>query len=230
MLGLPKQLQRLFSTLLPFRPNTPELYLVAFSHGSVCGPDSPLAGHSNERLEFLGDAVIELIVSRYLVERFPALKEGRLTQLRARLVSRESLDRLAEAIGLGDYIISSPYASMNAKHMAGNALEALWGAIYLDQGYDTAQALFVELLLETHIQWDVLLENPVDYKSQLLIWSQQHLADVHIATHCVHPTSHRFRATIIVDGAERVSAFGASKKRAEQEAARLFLETSQPAS
>ena len=125
-----------------FLPNNVELYKLALIHRSA----SVVAdGRSinNERLEFLGDAVIESVTSDYLFIEFPDYNEGQLTQLRSKLVSRQSLNAIAREIGLDECVICNGSASASQKHIFGDAFEAMMGAIYLDQGYDFVNRLLI---------------------------------------------------------------------------------------
>ncbi|MBQ2394165.1 MAG: ribonuclease III, partial [Alistipes sp.] len=118
-----------------FIPNNIELYKLALIHKSA---SQSIGGHhiNNERLEFLGDAVIESVTSDYLYIEFPDKNEGFMTQLRAKIVSRQSLNDIARKIGLDKYVVYNSGGNFTQKHIYGDAFEAMMGAVYLDQGYE----------------------------------------------------------------------------------------------
>lgn len=210
--------------VLLVRPRSVALYELAFTHASLRGVEGYLPEETNERLEFLGDSVIELIVTEYLYENFPTLSEGHLTWMRSRVISRESMNSFSESLSLSSYVMAAPGALQSAKHCAGNTLEALFGALYLDVGLVQTTAVFRRLVLDAQVDWDDLLRNPVDHKSRLFQWSQEFGHNLSISCRRVAADTPRFLATIALDGEFCVTAFGDSKKRAEGEAARLFLE------
>ena len=124
-----------------FYPKNIALYRVAFTHKSVAAETVGYYHVSNERMEYLGDAVLSTAVADYLFHTYPTQPEGFLTEMRSRIVSRASLNKLSEKLGFGDYIRHTPDVGNNAHSMGGNAFEALMGAIYLDRGFDFAKHL-----------------------------------------------------------------------------------------
>ena len=158
-----------------------------------------------ERLEFLGDAVIEAIVSDYLFIEFPEHDEGFLTQLRSRIVSRSTLNALGIRLGLDKHIIVQGGGNFAQKHLYGDALEAMMGAIYMDKGYDIANRLFINDILRKYINLGSLTHTETDFKSRLSVWGQK--CKRQVAFHTVngsdftsqHPT---FRSVVTLDGQE----------------------------
>lgn len=150
-----------------------DLYVQAFQHKSVAKSDQKGFKLSNERLEFLGDAVISSIVAEFIYNAYPRESEGFLTQLRARIVSRESLNRLGKKIDLEQHIKFR--ASKNNSHssLIGNVFESLIGAIYLDKGYSTTKEILLESIFKKYIDLKVVEQTNTDYKSQLLINCQK---------------------------------------------------------
>ena len=149
-------------------PNNIELYKLALIHRSASlflDDGTPI---NNERLEFLGDAVLESIVSDYLFIEFPEQNEGFLTKLRSRIVSRASLNKLAVRIGLDRHIITQGNYSSQQKNLYGDALEAMVGALYLDKGYDFTNRLIINHLLNRYIDLVDITEQETDFKSRLI--------------------------------------------------------------
>ena len=148
------------------RPINQRLYLEAITHSSYKNIEN--SQYDNERLEFLGDAFISLAVANYLFKVYPDENEGYLTQLRAKIVSRESLNKIGEDIGLQNFILYQK-SSNNYKSLIGNTFEALYGAILIDIGLEKAQKSIEEFILKGQINIDqIILENR-DYKSELLM-------------------------------------------------------------
>lgn len=204
-----------------FLPNNVELYKLALIHRSA----SVVAdGRSinNERLEFLGDAVIESVTSDYLFIEFPDYNEGQLTQLRSKLVSRQSLNAIAREIGLDECVICNGSASASQKHIFGDAFEAMMGAIYLDRGYEFVNRLLINDIFYHHQNLEELTESETDFKSRLIEWCQKNRHTVEFRTKhgqgyaSNHPV---FLATVLIDKVEAGHGIGDSKKEAEQRAA-----------
>ena len=128
---------------------------------------------NNERLEFLGDAVIEAATSDYVFIEFPDKDEGFMTQLRSRIVSRQSLNALAIQLGLDKQVIANAGAGLVQKHIFGDAFEAMMGAIYLDQGYEFVNRLLINRLYYRYLNIDDLTRSDPDYKSRLIEWCQK---------------------------------------------------------
>lgn len=212
---------RMIDDMFGFVPHNIELYKLALIHKSaslVLDNGQPI---NNERLEFLGDAVIEAVTSDYLFIEFPDRDEGFLTQLRSKIVSRQSLNELAVKLGLDTQVISNG-AGATQKHIYGDAFEAMMGAIYLDQGYDFTNRLLINRIYADCLNIGELTESETDFKSRLIEWSQKHHHRIAFRTECDkgsaanHPL---FYATVLVDEIEVGHGTGESKKEAEQHAA-----------
>lgn len=207
------------------------IYEQALTHRSVLRQDGERYTASNERLEFLGDAVLGLLVAEYLYDEFPKKDEGFLTQMRSKLVNnKRALARFAEAIDLGDYVILSPNMEQsggrNNASILADAFEAVIGALYLDQGEEAAGA-FVQDTIFNVLDVTVIAQQRHNYKSALQEYVQ--------ARGWSHPEyrliseegpSHRrlFTVEVLVRGNSRGQGTGRSKKKAEQEAAGEALE------
>ena len=219
--GIDKEYYRFVDDMFGFIPHNIELYKLALIHKSA---SQSIGGHhiNNERLEFLGDAVIESVTSDYLYIEFPAKNEGFLTQLRAKIVSRQSLNDIAHKIGLDRYVVYNSGGNFTQKHIYGDAFEAMIGAIYLDQGYDFVNRLLINNIYYNHLSIDSLTESETDFKSRLIEWCQKKRHTVAFRTrsdaHAPH-TAPSFYSTVLIDGIEVGHGVGDSKKVAEQNAA-----------
>ncbi|MFI3280656.1 MAG: ribonuclease III [Rikenellaceae bacterium] len=205
-----------------FVPHNIDLYKLALIHKSASLVLADGSHINNERLEYLGDAVIESVTSDYLYIQYPLENEGFLTQLRSKIVSRQSLNKLARAIGLDKHIISKANGTFSQKHIFGDAFEALMGAVYLDKGYDFTNRLLINNIYYKHLDIDELLYSETDYKSRLIEWSQkEHLAIEFRTCNDKESTSLRplFYSKVIIGGVEVGHGIGESKKEAEQRAA-----------
>ncbi|NLA24332.1 MAG: ribonuclease III [Bacteroidales bacterium] len=153
--------------LLGFYPRNPEIYKIAFTHSS-CGYLAKNGKQiNNERLEFVGDAILDAIIADELFVKFPDADEGRLTLMRSQVVKRKSLDSLAIETGVADFIICKSENENNNSHIAGNAFEALIGAIYYDKGFKYCKK-FINKIIKEYINLDSLVEKNEDFKSLLL--------------------------------------------------------------
>ena len=210
------------STKLGIKPSNEDLYLEAITHSSYKNIQS--RGFDNERLEFLGDAFISLTVANYLFKCYPEKQEGYLTQLRAKIVSRDHLNKLGSSIGLEEFILYQKSAN-NYKSLVGNAFEALYGAILLDSGFEKAQKSFENFILIPHLDIDkIILENR-DYKSELLIYFQKKGIKISFETLKDEEFSDslQFLSNIIANGKKIGLGKGSSKKIAEQRASKDAL-------
>ena len=220
--GRDKAYYRIVDDMFGFIPHNIELYKLALIHKSASLILEDGRAINNERLEFLGDAVIEAVTSDYLFIEFPDRDEGFMTQLRSRIVSRQSLNELAVHLGLDRQVISNSGAGIVQKHIYGDAFEAMMGAIYLDQGYDFVNRLLINGIYYRYLNLDELIESETDFKSRLIEWSQKNHHRILFRTDhdqgysSAHPV---FRCMVLVDDIEVGHGSGDSKKEAEQQAA-----------
>ena len=218
--GRDKAYYRMIDDMFGFLPHNIELYKLALIHRSA---SVSVNGQSinNERLEFLGDAVIESVTSDYLFIEFPDYQEGELTKLRSKLVSRQSLNAIAGEIGLDKCVICKPMGGSSQKHIFGDAFEAMMGAIYLDQGYNFVNRLLINDIYPNHASLDEVDESETDFKSRLIEWGQKEHHTIHFRTKGDggKPGAQRFNCIVFVDGIEVGHGAGESKKEAEQLAA-----------
>lgn len=214
--------------LFGVKPNNVELYKLAMVHRSASLLLDDGSAINNERLEFLGDAVIESIVSDYLFIEFPGAHEGFLTQMRSRIVNRATLNRVAKEIGIDRHLIANGGGSYKHQHIYGDALEAVIGAMYLDKGYDFTNRYFINEVLRKKLDLDLLSHTETDYKSRILEWSQKSKRDLKFDTRVDDASTAnkpRFITSVVIDGEEIASGEGRSKKEAEQNGALRAIES-----
>lgn len=205
-----------------FIPHNIELYKLALIHKSASIELEDGRHINNERLEFLGDAVIESVTSDFLFIEFPEKDEGFMTQLRSKIVSRQSLNRIASKLGLDSHVISNAVGNTTQKHIFGDAFEAMIGAIYLDQGYDFANRLLINKIYRQYLSIEDILRSETDFKSRLIEWCQKNHYTIEFRTdsdHTAHTSRPMFHSTVYVDGIAVGHGVGDSKKQAEQSAA-----------
>lgn len=219
--GKDKKYYRAVDDMFGFIAHNIELYKLALIHKSASVVLADGTHINNERLEFLGDAVLESVSSEYLFIEFPDKNEGFLTQLRSKMVSRQMLNEVAKRIGLDDYVITHSSNNLSQKHIYGDAFEAMVGAIYLDQGYDFVNRLLINHIFVDYIKVDNLLVSETDFKSRLIEWCQKnhHTIQYQTANDKSYSSSHPFfYSKVLIDGIEVGYGAGDSKKEAEQRA------------
>ena len=212
--------------LLGFLPFRLSIYKLAFLPKSALVSHPRAASINNERLEYLGDAVLSTIVADYLFRKFPHCDEGFMTKVRARIVKRKNLDYLATQIHIPAMILHGVLPGNKSKHIYGNMLEALVGAIYLDRGYRVARNFFLNRILEKHIDLDLLVNKDPDYKSRVIEWAQKKRIEVVFESLEEHSDNQKFPsfiATISLNGKKTGTGRGSTKKGAEQRAARQAM-------
>ncbi|MFO7933284.1 MAG: ribonuclease III domain-containing protein [Bacteroidales bacterium] len=212
--------------ILGFIPFHLSYYRLAFTPKSAFLHRKRDAYIDNERLEYLGDAVLDAIVADYLFRKFPGKDEGFMTKLRSRIVKRKNLDMLAVKMEIPSMIFRTETAGNESKHLYGNVLEALMGSIYLDRGYGTARRFFIRKIIQKHIDLLQLVERDPDYKSRMIEWAQKNRVEVIFESKEAHSstsTSPVFISSVLLDGERRGTGKGGSKKEAEQRAAKNTL-------
>ena len=216
-----KALYDYIHNILGFYPKNIALYRLAFTHKSMAAETIGNYHVSNERLEYLGDSVLSTVVADYLFHTYPTQPEGFLTEMRSRIVSRVSLNKLSEKLGFGDYIRHTPDVGSNARSMGGNAFEALIGAIYLDRGFNFAKRIIIERIIKVHIDIDELQQTDVNFKSKLLEWSQKRRKNLVFQQLEEIGEGHKkqFHVQIVIDGKPYADAIDRSIRGAEQLAA-----------
>lgn len=231
--------------ILGFYPHNIEIYRIAFSHKSLSyrrDADSKKSGKdrkannrdrkqrsentskplNNERLEYLGDAVLETIVSDILFHHFPHKREGFLTSTRSKIVQREALNRLAADMGLEKLILAAQGTRMSHTNIGGNAFEALMGAIYLDRGFKTCQWFINNRVIGRYVDLDNVAQKEVNFKSKLLEWSQKNRININFKDSACDGEK-GFRTVISIEGITIARGSGRSKKESQQEASKEAL-------
>ncbi len=223
-----KKLVFAIKSIVGSKPLNLSLYQLAVSHSSIAKTNNDGFKESNERLEFLGDAILGSVVAEYLFKKFPFKDEGFLTEIRSRIVNRESLNLLGRKIGLPNIVAyDNPHRSRTHKSIYGNALEALVGAVYLDRGYLFCSKFIIKKLLIPHYDIGELINTDSNHKSKVIEWAQRQ--NKQIAFEIVNIKSignHKeFTAQVVIDNEMKGEGFGHNKKKAEQAAALKACET-----
>ena len=221
-----KELYLSLHDILGFYPRNINYYKQALMHKSIMRREKgkPI---NNERLEFLGDAILDAVVGYIVFEHFEGKREGFLTNARSKIVQRDTLNKLAKELGITNLILSSGNSSSHNSYLGGNAFEALVGAIYLDQGYEACMKFMRERILKEFINIDKMAYKEVNFKSKLIEWSQKNRVDVQfrlIEQKKDDGGSPMFLYQVIIEGVEGGKGKGYSKKESQQLACKLTLE------
>ncbi len=223
-----RELKRAFKLLTGSAPSNLNLYKLALTHSSSAVEVKEDFKGSNERLEYLGDAILSACIADFLFKRYPFKDEGFLTEIRSRLVSRESLNTLGRKMGVMQLV--EVQGGLNNKQMYssifGNTLEAIVGAIYLDKGFKFTSKFIVTKLIIPNFDLDEIIQNSNNYKSTLIEWGQAKGINVTFEiTNIEKFKSHKeFTAMAYLDGQPHKEGHGHNKKKAEQNAALNTLE------
>ncbi len=212
---------------LGFYPQNLKLYDLAFIHKSASTIDSQGNFVNNERLEYLGDAILGAIIADFLYNRFPQEDEGFLTKTRSKLVNRSFLTKLTTDMGLHVFINSNTTKNSDKSHIYGDALEALIGAIYLDHDYQTAKYFVTKKILSQFVNLNEIEQNDSNFKSQLIEWSQKSKKELEFETteeFSDKSKQPKFIAVVKIDNKKVGYGTGTSKKEAQQNAAHIALD------
>ncbi|HUX94698.1 MAG TPA: ribonuclease III [Bacteroidales bacterium] len=205
-----------------FRPGNLKLYEIAFIHRSATFSLPNGKKVNNERLEYLGDAVISAILSDYLFEIFPDASEGFMTKIRSRIVNREVLNQLAVSMGINKILISNVSSLHPTKNLYGDALEALIGSVFLDKGFKKTKKIFIKNILNKYLDLETIVKTDTDYKSLVFEWVQKKKSNLIFTYNEEYDFNLKksvFSTTLLIDRQEMGIGQGSSKKEAEQEAA-----------
>ncbi len=212
--------------ILGFVPRNLRLYEEALLHKSSTIRSEKGRMLNNERMEFLGDAILDAIIGDIVYNHFEGKREGFLTNTRSKIVQRETLNKLAVQIGLDKLIKYSLRSSSHNSYMYGNAFEAFIGAIYLDQGYDRCKWFMENRIIGRHIDLDKLSRKEVNFKSKLIEWSQKNKMEVSfelIEQSIDKENNPTFHTEVHIEGHPVGSGSGYSKKESQQNAAQMAL-------
>jgi ribonuclease-3 len=158
------------------RPKNLLFFKIALTHKSIANTSEKLV--SNERLEFLGDTILDAVIADFLYHKFPEEDEGYLTKVKAKVVSRKTLATIADSMKISDFIVYQKGRNIRLATLEGNAFEAIIGAIYLDSGYEATKKSIFHTVLRLHLDLPTLLEKEIDFKSKLFIWSQKNKLNI----------------------------------------------------
>lgn len=216
-------------TLFGFTPGNIYLYKLAFRHRSAAIEVNPSVRISNERLEYLGDAILSAVVADYLFKMFPLKDEGFLTEMRSKIVSRVQLNKLSQRLGLDQFIESHQDTAGHNKSMMGDAFEAFIGALYLDKGYNFTRKIIIDRIIAHHFDMEELESTDTNFKSKLLEWSQKEKVTVEFVVVSENGSGHKKQYTVevLVEGQSKATAIDFSIKGAEQYAAEKALQALQ---
>lgn len=213
-----KEFTRRLRTLLGFTPSNLFIFKLAFYHKSAIN-EKPYAIQNNERLEYLGDAVLGTIVAEYLFQKYPSGNEGFLTKMRSKIVKRKSLNKIADKMGL-DIFLSQYNSTKLSSSMLGNAFEALIGAVYIECGYEKTKRYVINKILRSYLDIHELETYDDNYKSQLLEWGQKNGKNIlyKVIAKYKFEKRDRFKVAVMVDDEKIATADDFNKKSAEQTA------------
>lgn len=220
-LGFSKQFRRTIKSITGIRPGRLDFYELAFIHRSASLSELNRFDINNERLEYLGDSILDAIIADYLFQHYPGRGEGFLTQMRSKIVNRDYLDLLGRKLGLEDYLISDLDKKAIKKHLCGNALEALIGAVFLDKGYKKARNFVVNKILKALVDIRELEQKEDNYKSLLVELCQKRKLKLVFETGEESSSQGSFSSCAKIDDISYGTGYGYSKKEAEQKAARI---------
>jgi ribonuclease III len=221
--------RKLFSSLrnlLGFYPHNISVYKLAFCHRSSAEEHPSGIKLSNERLEYLGDAVLGAVVAELLFKKFPFREEGFLTEMRSKIVNREHLNRLALKLGINQFMNGSIDSATKTRSIYGDAFEALIGAVYIDHGYVHTRKLILERFIRHHVDLEEIEFQDHNFKSKLINWAQRERkkAEFELLEEIDNGGKRLLRVRVLIDGNEHGRGEDYSKKRAEQLAAQKACE------
>ena len=223
-----KELYLSLYDIIGFFPRDIGYYKQALMHKSVARKNEKGKAVNNERLEFLGDAILDAVVGDIVYRHFEGKREGFLTNTRSKIVQRETLNKLAQEMGINQLILSAGHNSSHNSYMGGNAFEALVGAIYLDQGYMACMRFMERRILKQLINIDKVAYKEVNFKSKLLEWSQKNRVNIEFRQLYQKKDENGnpvFAYQVVIEGIEAGEGSGYSKKESQQIASKKTLES-----
>jgi ribonuclease III len=219
-----KKLITAIRTIGGFAPSNLELYRLATMHSSKAKERNGFR-ESNERLEYLGDAILGAAVADYLFKKYPFKNEGFLTEIRSRIVNRDSLNTIARKIGIGSIVQFDQKNTQLQQAILGNTLEALVGAIYLDKGYLRCRKFVFDKLIQPHFDLEVVISSNINAKSKVIEWAQRNSKEIRFEITNERKGNHKeFSAKLFISEQPFGMGYGYTKKKAEQDAAQKTME------
>jgi ribonuclease III len=214
-----KKLVVAIKTIAGFAPSNLALYKLATLHSSRSKEKNGFR-ESNERLEYLGDAILGAAVADYLFKKYPFKDEDFLTEIRSRIVNRESLNNLARKVGVSSIVQFDRKNTQLQQVILGNTLEALVGAIYLDKGYLRTKKFVIDKLIQPYFDLEVVVNSNSNHKSKVIEWSQRSGKEIRFEVEEIRKGRNKeFSAQVFIDEQPYGQGFGYTKKKAEQDAA-----------
>lgn len=216
-----KNIYQAIKNIFGYCPGNIHLYKLALRHKSASAKKLNGLTLNNERLEYLGDAILSAIIADYLFKAFPYENEGFLTEMRSKIVSRASLNKLSYKLGLNGLIESGKESTAKAKSAGGDAFEAVIGALYLDKGYSVTKKILITRIVNVHFDIDLLIETEISYKSKLNEWAQKEKRDIKFRVEEEIGEKHKkqYLVSLEVDGISLAKSQDYSIKGAENLAA-----------
>ena len=220
-----KDLQVFIKNIFGFEPKNISIYKLAFLHKSAAYEILKGIKISNERLEFLGDAILSAIIADYLYKKFPFKGEGFLTEMRSKLVSRSRLNKLSQKLGMDNFIHSSGELDILNKAVFGNTFEAFVGALYIDKGYVFSQKIIIENILNFHLDIDEIENEDLNFKSKLLEWAQNAKLNIEykVVNDSINGNKKLYSVNLFIENKLSGTGQDYTIKKAEQNAAENFL-------
>lgn len=222
-----KELYSALYDIFGFYPHRIHYYKLALMHKSVTKRNEKGRPLNNERLEFLGDAILDAIVGDIVYRHFEGKREGFLTSTRSKIVQRETLNRLATEMGITRLVKSGKHTPSHNSYMGGNAFEALVGAMYLDRGYEACMRFMEKRILSQLINLDKVAYKEINFKSKLIEWCQKNKVKLEfrlVEQSKEGKNSPVFRYSVFVEGLEGGCGEGYSKKESQQQASKITLQ------
>ena len=215
-----KELIKAIQFILGYNTKKPELFKLALLHKSIKSDES------NERLEFLGDAILGLIVAKHLFKLYPFKDEGFLTKIRSKIVSRDSLNDVGRKMGLKKLINVKKFKSKSYNSIYGDALEAIIGACYLEKGFDFCEKKVIKNIILPYFDLEKLTTQTHNFKSKILEWAQKEKISINFIVEKTSKSSRlsEFKSILKIDGKNVSTGYGKSKKNAEKDASRIACE------
>ena len=221
-----KELYLSLYQIIGILPHNLSYYQTALLHKSVAHRNAKGKPVNNERLEFLGDAVLDAVVADIVYKHFQNKREGFLTNTRSKIVQRETMNRVAVELGLDKMVVYSAKLSSHNNHMYGNALEALIGAIYLDQGYEVCYNFIQNVLIKKYVNLETIARKEVNFKSSLIEWSQKNKLEISfdlIESFTDNDGNPVFQTGVTLSDTQIGVGIGYSKKESQQSAAKMAI-------
>ena len=211
-----RQLEKKLQNVLGIKPGNYSLYYTALSHRSV----KENSDENNERLEYLGDAVLSTVIADYLFKRYPYKGEGFLTEMRSKMVNRQQLNEIALKMGVKKLTLYNKFDNfLKGSQIFGNTLEALVGAVYLDKGYLRCKKFVIDKLIQPYFDLEVVVNSDTNHKSKVIEWAQRNSKEIKFEiTESRRGRTREFSAQVIIGGESFGLGYGHTKKKAEQDA------------